>query len=156
MHPPGWDNPPTLSTLTTEAAAARTALDVAPISPTVGTDAAPAAAATAVLSFPLPTAGRKYLIKFIVEALERTDLIGYTHVAYVVAWHDGAAAQILGSPSIVVNQANTAAGAAGTVDMTVAYTESTTNVVCTMTNGADKTADVNIYAQIESSWTATP
>lgn len=140
----------------TTAAAAAATLGVAVIAPAVGNDTTATAAGTAAYSFPLPTSGLKYLIKFIVEAKEQTDAISFSHVAYVTAWHDGSAAQILGSASVVVNLANTSAGAAATVEFSVAYTESTTNVVCTLTNSSDHTADVNIYAQIEAQWSATP
>jgi hypothetical protein len=107
-------------------------------------------------TYPLQFSGHKHLIKFIVEAKEQTDDINFTHIAYVVAWHDTTNAQILGSASVVTQLANTSAGAAAAVDFSVAYSESGANVVCTLTNNSDHTADVNIYGQLEDHWSASP
>lgn len=125
--------------------------------PEVASDTtATSAGGTAAYSFPLPTSGKKYLIKFVIEAKERVDLINYTHIAYVLAWHDGSAAQKIGTESVVINAAHNSSGASATVQFSVAYTESTTNVVATLTNSTDNTADVNVYATIEQAWSASP
>lgn len=133
-----------------------TVLAISGANPDVASDTTAASAGTAAYSFPLPTSGKKYLLKFLIEAKEQVDLISYTHIAYVLAWHDGSACQIIGSPSIVINTAHTAAGASSAVEFSVAYTESTTNVVATLTNSTNNTADVNFYCTVEAVWGASP
>ena len=124
--------------------------------PEVASDTTAATLATAAYSFPFTTANKKALVKYLITAKEQTDNIYYTHVAYVEVWNDGSALQIIGTPSIVINGAHSSTGAAATVEFSVAYTESTTNLVATLTNSTNNTADVRFHPTIEMIWDASP
>ena len=126
------------------------------VAPEVDSDVVVTSAGTTAYSFVLPEEGYKYNIRFIVEAKEQNDDINYTHIAYIIAWNNGGTAQIIGSPILLADRAHDSSGVSATVQFTVAYTESDDEIVATLTNSTNNSADVNVYATAEAMWLADP